>query len=194
MRPATGEARPAPSRQQGRPAATRFAPDLEAGPGSVNSPAPESIGPAPADSPWCRTFPGLPRQVREARQFLTELLSGYSSANEAIWCLSELAANAVAHSRSAWPDGTFRVRLCRAGAGIRVEVTDAGGPWGAPPDGIEHGRGLNAVRQLASCTGITLEGPDRDNPTRRTVWFEMTAAVTPAAAHAPHNARTVPAQ
>lgn len=120
---------------------------------------------------WAETFPAQPEQVRQARKSLARSMDGCPAAEDAIACLSELAANAVTHSRSAQPGGTFTVRAGLTPAGrLRVEVTDQGGPWtqSAPTDG-QHGRGLLIVRQLARDVGIS-----SDNHTSRTVWFELT--------------------
>jgi serine/threonine-protein kinase RsbW len=123
------------------------------------------------DSSLGSDLPRPARAVRQARKSLARSLDGCAAAEDAIACLSELAANAVTHSRSARPGGTFTVcaRLTPAGR-LRVEVTDQGGPWAqpAPTDG-QHGRGLLIVRQLARDFGIS-----SDNRTSRTVWFELT--------------------
>jgi serine/threonine-protein kinase RsbW len=121
---------------------------------------------------WRRVFPATPDQAREARRFLAALLANHPVAEDAVMCLSELAANAIQHSRSARPGGTFQIHLRRAGAAIRVEVTDQGGPWGSPPQDPERGRGLLVVRSVASRCDIVLTGP-RDNPEQRTVWYEI---------------------
>jgi anti-sigma regulatory factor (Ser/Thr protein kinase) len=119
---------------------------------------------------WAQTFLAQPEQVGQARKSLARVLDGCPTAADAIACLSELAANAVTHRRSAQPGGTFTVRAGLTSAGrLRVEVTDQGGPWTqpAPTDG-QHGRGLLIVRQLARDFGIS-----GDNRTSRTVWFEL---------------------
>lgn len=77
---------------------------------------------------WSRTFSATLDQVGEARRFLAIILGGHPSAADAILCLSELAANASRHSRSARPGGSFVVRFRRSGPAIRIEVIDEGGP------------------------------------------------------------------
>ena len=118
---------------------------------------------------WSRTFPATPGQVREARQFLAGLLDGGPAAEDALLCLSELAANAVLHSRSREPGGQFRVRAERHGGHVRVEVCDQGGPWAAAPspDG-QNGRGLLVVAQLARDSGRS-----GDEHAGWTAWFEI---------------------
>jgi len=79
------------------------------------------------------TYPARPEHVRQARADARGLLDGCPAADEVILCLSELAANAVLHSDSRRPGGTFTVRIesCPGGY-IRIEVDDGGGPWLAP--------------------------------------------------------------
>jgi hypothetical protein len=45
---------------------------------------------------WSRIFPARADQVREARAFLRAALDGCPAADDAILCISELAANADA--------------------------------------------------------------------------------------------------
>jgi len=118
---------------------------------------------------WSRVFPAIPAQVREARQFLSAILDGLPTADDAILCLSELAANAVIHSRSREPEGHFRVRVQLHGSHLRVEVSDQGGPWAQSSFSDErNGRGLLIVDQLTRAWGRT--GNDRAG---WTIWFEM---------------------
>jgi serine/threonine-protein kinase RsbW len=125
--------------------------------------------PAPEPLSWQRIFPGEASQVREARRFLTHCLAGCRGADDAITCASELAANAVVHSNSRLPGGSFAVHAARGAAGrLRVEVIDQGGPWSPSPDpGGQHGRGLLIVGRLATDWGIT---GGRDS---RTAWCEL---------------------
>lgn len=118
---------------------------------------------------WRRSFAGLASQITEARSFLSNCLSDCAATDDAVTCLSELATNAVLHSNSRLPGGSFSVQASRSHLGlVRVEITDQGGPW-APaviPDG-QHGRGLLIVAGLATGWGIT--GQDDG----RTAWFEV---------------------
>jgi serine/threonine-protein kinase RsbW len=103
---------------------------------------------------WYREFPARPEQVGQARRFLALALKGCPVADDAVLCLSELAANSVLHSRSRRPGGTFTAGAeVRDGDYVRVEVRDEGGPWdehrGA--DGRPHG--LAIVRHLAAACG-----------------------------------------
>lgn len=115
------------------------------------------------------TFHAAPAHVALARQFLAGQIEGSPVMQDAVLCLSEIAANAVLHSASRRPGGTFTVQVAAIPAGVRVEVTDEGGPWQAAGDSDAlSGHGLDIVARVARRWGIT--GGDSE----RTVWFEIT--------------------
>jgi anti-sigma regulatory factor (Ser/Thr protein kinase)/DNA-binding XRE family transcriptional regulator len=130
-------------------------------------------GPDTAQQPiqcTSQVFPAHPRHVREARTFLAALLDGCPVADDALLCLSELATNAITHSRSREPGGQFTVRVRRHGTGLRAEVGDQGGPWTPHPltDPAEQsGRGLAIVDRLARTWGRG------GGETGWTLWFEI---------------------
>jgi anti-sigma regulatory factor (Ser/Thr protein kinase) len=118
-----------------------------------------------------RVFPARPDQVRHARQYLARLLEGCAFADDAVLCLSELVSNAIVHSRSSQPGGSFTVRAQVRGQRLRVEVSDQGGPWhpsGRASTDEQNGRGLVIVGHLAARWGC--EGHSRSG---WTVWFEF---------------------
>lgn len=118
---------------------------------------------------WSRVFPGTPAQVGEARRFLAALLDNCPVAEDAVLCLSELAANAVVHSCSGRSGGNFSVRADLGRDRLRVEVCDQGGPWTWLGRGDQpHGRGLLIVSQLARAWDRT-----GDPAAGWTVWFEI---------------------
>jgi anti-sigma regulatory factor (Ser/Thr protein kinase) len=135
-----------------------------------------TTGPATAvPLAWSRVFAATPAQIREARRFLAGILADSPVADDAILCLSELAANAAIHSRSHMLGGHFTVRAeIRHGDRLRVEVEDQGGPWtrnGIQPEPAHdgpHGRGLVIVGRLARDWGRS-----GDSETGWTVWFEL---------------------
>jgi serine/threonine-protein kinase RsbW len=115
-----------------------------------------------------RVFAGDAGQVRAARRFLAGVLDGCPAAGDALLCVSELATNAVLHSRSGRPGGRFTVRATVRTGSVRVAVTDEGGPWGRERDGDgQSGRGLLIVGELASRWGRDEGGAGW------TVWFEI---------------------
>jgi anti-sigma regulatory factor (Ser/Thr protein kinase) len=129
--------------------------------------------PASSALRWTRTFPARADQIGEARRFLAHILDGLPGADDAILCVSELATNAVIHSNSQRPGGSFSVRAgIRHGGCLRVEVEDQGGPWGQPvcADG-QHGRGLLIVGRLACDWGVA-----GDSQAGWTIWFVITAS------------------
>lgn len=127
----------------------------------LSAPVAASLDPcAPA-----ATYPGSPEHVRQVRADARALLAGCPAADEVILCLSELAANAVLHSDSRRPGGTFTVRIQTCpGAHVLIEVEDDGGPWLAPAPNPASGRGLDIIRALAADWGVAT------SPAGRTVW------------------------
>jgi len=114
-------------------------------------------------------FAARPDQVREARKFLSAALEGCPVADDAILCISELAANSCLHSASRQADGTFTVRAeVHEGDYVWIEVEDGGGPWNqhAHPDGRPHG--LDIVRAYSADSGI-----DGDPLTGWMVWAKL---------------------
>ena len=84
---------------------------------------------APRLRAFASTYPGTPEHIARSRQ-LRRGLGGCPDADDVILCVSELAANAVLHSNSGKPGGTYTVRAegC-PGASVCIEVEDDGGPW-----------------------------------------------------------------
>jgi hypothetical protein len=103
---------------------------------------------------------------------LREALGGCPRADEAIAVGSELAANAVVHSRSGAPGGHFTVRAeVNEGAYVLVQVEDDGGPWQARACEPERGHGLDLVQAIAGpgCWGVT-GGTDGRQAWARLIW------------------------
>jgi anti-sigma regulatory factor (Ser/Thr protein kinase) len=116
-----------------------------------------------------QVLPARPDQVRVVRAFLAAALAGCPAADDAILCISELAANSCLHSASGKAGGTFTVRAeIHEGDYVWIEVEDNGGPWNqhVHPDGRPHG--LDIVRALAADWGI-----DGDALTGWAVWARL---------------------
>jgi hypothetical protein len=115
----------------------------------------------PADSPTTllpsttreQVFPAQPRQVGAARAFLAAVLEGCPAANDATLCMSELASNAVLHSASRQPGGTFTVYAEVSDGCIWIGVKDNGGDWEETLHGDGRPHGLDIVRKLAADSG-----------------------------------------
>jgi anti-sigma regulatory factor (Ser/Thr protein kinase) len=125
-----------------------------------------------------RTFPGLPDQVSVARRWLAQMIDGFAAVDDVLLACSELATNAITHSGSGNPGGTFTVRLAIRQDIVRVEVLDQGGMrlgrQGAPgyerahaDDASQCGRGLTIVAAITDTWGIT---GDQEG---RTTWCEI---------------------
>lgn len=126
--------------------------------------------PARPTRPWARTYRGTPASVPEARRFVGELLAGCPARETLMTCVSELCANAIAHTASG-RGGVFTVEVDCSQPGVaRVCVTDGGGasvPAAGPLDLMaEGGRGLAMVAACTSRWGF------RDACPGRTVWAE----------------------
>lgn len=113
------------------------------------------------------SFPGVSTSVGEARTWLHARLTGrgVEPPENVGLVLSELATNAVHHTRSGLPGGRFAVRLLIHPDRLRLEVRD-GGPLGnvhplrrSTSDPLaEHGRGLVLVDSFASRWGRLTNG------------------------------------
>jgi anti-sigma regulatory factor (Ser/Thr protein kinase) len=128
----------------------------------MQPPAPSALAPRQLDV----TYPGRADQIRLVRADLRTVLDDCRLADDVILCASELAANAVLHSRSRLPGGTFTVKVTVSDEGrIRIAVEDNGGLWVGGTPSLEVGHhGLDIIRALASDWGI--DGDDA----HRTVW------------------------
>ena len=111
------------------------------------------------------TYPGAAEHIRAVRADLRPLLAGCPMADDVILCASELATNAVLHSNSRLPGGTFTVRAAISpGHHVRIEVEDNGGPWTPATSGTARHHGLDIICIVANEWGI-----DGDYA-GRTVW------------------------
>jgi len=114
------------------------------------------------------TFPADPAQVRQARAALAALLHDCPLASNTILVASELVTNSVRHSASR-DGGKFTLRAeVRAGF-VRIEVEDAGGPWGGGPgdDGRPHG--FDVVDAIAGPLNWGVDGDTGG----RTAWARL---------------------
>ena len=136
--------------------------------GSFGSVAPTSS--VRSARPSARTFRGTPASVPEARWFVAELLAGCPAREVLMTCVSELCANAIAHTDSG-NGGVFIVEVDLPRPGVaRIAVTDEGGP-SLPAVGsldlmAEGGRGLAMVAACTNRWGYA------DAHLGRTVWAE----------------------
>ncbi|WP_113700141.1 ATP-binding protein [Nonomuraea lactucae] len=118
-------------------------------------------------------FPGVPSQVSRVRRLVTAALGrDHPLYDDCVLLASELATNAILHSRSG-AGGWFTVAVRASGAMVRVWVADAGsdGPPCACRNGSRAtgGRGLPLLEALSHRWGLS-----RANGAT-TVWFELAA-------------------
>jgi serine/threonine-protein kinase RsbW len=107
-----------------------------------------------------RTYPGVTARIASVRSGLRDLLAHCPAADDVVLCASELATNAVRHSRSGLRGGTFTVRVTVShGASVRVDVKDDGGPWTPALADPDRHHGLDIVGALA--TELAIAGDDR---------------------------------
>ena len=109
----------------------------------------------PVTAPTCEhTFPGRPSQVRLARVLIAAFLRGCPGADDAILLTSELCTNAIAHSASGQPGGTFTVRARRASTTrVYTEVEDQGSTWDGDLTGAKAPHGLFLLQSLSDSCG-----------------------------------------
>ena len=155
--------------RQGHPPTVRADPEHSPS-ADVYANLPPTAAPAPFDPLRCSiTLPATLGEVAEARRFVASFVNDPTLVNDAVLCVSELAANAVIHSNSRFPGGRFAVAAERYSDGrFRIEVIDQGGRW---IERAKEGReqlGLMIVSRLATAWGM-----DGDGLYSRTVWFEL---------------------
>jgi len=115
-------------------------------------------------------FPGVPEAVGTVRAYLKSLLDDHPMTTDALLLASEIATNAIRHSRSS--GRTFTVTVIEAADRLRVEVTDLGGdrvPKVHDDVDAVNGRGLLLVATIATHWGVDGDGNGR------TVWFVLAA-------------------
>ena len=107
-----------------------------------------------------RTYPGMTARIASVRSGLRDLLADCLALDDVVLCASELATNAVRHSRSGLRGGTFTVRVTVVhGVSVRVDVEDDGGPWTPALADPDRHHGLDIVEALAS--ELAIAGDDR---------------------------------
>ena len=120
--------------------------------------------------PRRRVFPGRADQIANARAFTRRTLGPCPVLDDAVLLVSELATNAVEHTRTG-NAGRFDVTICQRETSLLSVVKDGGSektPRPRPVDALaEDGRGLGLVDLVADRWGHC------GNERGRTVWFEL---------------------
>jgi anti-sigma regulatory factor (Ser/Thr protein kinase) len=113
-------------------------------------------------------YPGTADQTKQVRADLARMAGDCPVLDELVLLASELATNAIRHSRSGHPDRTFTVRATLyPGQCVWVEVADYGGTWVADQADGEQGRGLAIVDAVAGAGNWGIDGDDSS----RAAWF-----------------------
>ncbi|MDT0331022.1 ATP-binding protein [Nocardiopsis lambiniae] len=118
-------------------------------------------------------FPGHVDEIARVRTFVRALLQDHPTGDDAVLIASELATNALRHTRSSGDGGMFVVRINDHGDRVRIAVVDYGsnhdwdGKIVSPEPWTEHGRGLVLVDALAKQWGVVPE------PVGTCVWADL---------------------
>jgi serine/threonine-protein kinase RsbW len=117
-----------------------------------------------------RDYPGTIDQPRQVRVDLAAITGDCPITDELILLASELATNAILHSRSGHPARHFTIRATLyPGDYAWVEVIDLGGRWADDEHDDEQGRGLGIVAAIAGDGNWGIDGDD----TSRVAWFRL---------------------
>jgi serine/threonine-protein kinase RsbW len=134
---------------------------------------------APGAVTFENNYPGTADQAKHVRADLARVAGDCPVLDELVLLASELATNAIRHSRSGHPAGTFTVRATLyPDRYALVEVTDHGGTWTADRADEEQGRGLAIVAAVAGAGNWGIDG----DTSSRAAWFRLNWHLTPRSA------------
>ncbi len=123
---------------------------------------------AQAATGYTSTLPGRADQLSQLRREITAYLADCPAAGDITLIASELAANAILHTRSR--GGTFTIRCQLSSRAARIEAEDLGGPW-RPRNPGDRPHGLDII---AALTGPGQWGTETTGTGGRTVWARVT--------------------
>jgi anti-sigma regulatory factor (Ser/Thr protein kinase) len=102
-------------------------------------------------------FTGHPESVRDVRHAVAAHLAGRPALiDDAVLVASELATNAILHSRSA--GGWFTIRVTVSAGWCWIECTDDGGPWNQSTAQADRMHGLGLVEGITGQNNMDIEG------------------------------------
>ncbi|MEY9861530.1 anti-sigma regulatory factor (Ser/Thr protein kinase) [Catenulispora sp. GAS73] len=117
------------------------------------------------------TFDGLPERLSDVRQYLHRVLGDVDGVDDVVLVASELAGNAIRHSASGKPGGSFVLQVAEFTDAWHVRVDDQGSLGSPSPKDTEEadeaGRGLPVVAALTRAWGVIGDSKGR------TVWAEI---------------------
>ncbi len=112
---------------------------------------------ATAAAAYTGVFHSTTDQVSQVRRQVARHLGGCPAADDAVLVASEIAANAIVHSRSR--GGSFTIRVERHRDHCRIKCRDAGGPWRPRHhDGRPHGHAIVQALTGPDGWGIQVTG------------------------------------
>lgn len=120
-----------------------------------------------AGTRYTGTFHGRAEEASRVRHEVAGYLGRCPAADDIVFIASELAANAIVHTRSR--GSTFRVRCQLSSGTARIEVEDMGGPWRRRTLG-DRPHGLDIVQALAGQDGW---GTQATSTGGRIVWAQL---------------------
>lgn len=128
---------------------------------------------------WARRWAGLPECLADVRRFVRTALGDVPGADDVVLIASELAGNAIRHSASGQPGGSFTLHLATFSDCWHLRVDDQGSAkspkHGQPEETDEVGRGLPVVDALARAWGVL------GDATSWSVWADIQFPVVEAA-------------
>jgi anti-sigma regulatory factor (Ser/Thr protein kinase) len=114
------------------------------------------LPPAPDTSRWRQEFPGRVQELSQVRRWLERLLPERPARDDVLSVTVELCSNALQHTASGKPGGSFTVEVSWQRSTVHIAVID-GGSQSEPRmiDDLdeERGRGLLLVHGLSARTG-----------------------------------------
>jgi hypothetical protein len=121
---------------------------------------------------WITTWDGAPEQLADLRQYLWDTLGDdVDGVDDVVLVASELAGNAVLHSRSGEPGGSYELQVVALSDAWHVRIDDQGSRRNPDHKATRHtnetGRGLPVVAALARAWGTF------GSSAGRTVWAEV---------------------
>jgi serine/threonine-protein kinase RsbW len=120
---------------------------------------------------WVTTWDGAPERVADVRQYLRDTLGDVDGVDDVVLVASELAGNAIRHSRSGELGGSYELQVVALSDAWHVRIDDQGSRRNSDLKATKHtdetGRGLPVVAALARAWG-TFGGS-----AGRTVWAEI---------------------
>ncbi|MFC1434115.1 ATP-binding protein [Streptacidiphilus sp. N1-3] len=120
----------------------------------------------------------MPEEIGRARRWVREILGERPCAEDAALIVSELGTNALRHTASGRPCGTFHVVMALSSHVLAISVTDDGQADTTPeikrPDPeATQGRGLGMI------SALTVHIDVRSGPQGQTVTAELTMEPKP---------------